>query len=104
MRQTKSGFRGRAAVGESTLGMHLQLAHTDTNASGTRIVADSALNLPSELKAAGATVMSFAPMEAHVMSRQVTPALAAGVDNRNSQDGGYWFDDLKQAYQYPSYQ
>ena len=93
---------GPAALVESTLGTHLQLAHTDSNARGTRIVTDSALTLPSELKAAGATVMSFARPEAHVMSHQVTPA--AGTLNRNGQDGGYWYDDLKQAYEYPSWE
>jgi len=94
---------GPASLVESTLGTHLQLAHTDNNASGTRVVSDSALSLPPELQAAGATVMSFGPGEAHVLSHQVTSNVA-GTDNRNSQDGGYWYDDLKQAYQYPSYQ
>ena len=94
---------GPESLVEGTLGTHLLLAHTDTNARGTRIVSDGALKLPAELKAAGATVMSFGPMEAHVMSHQVTSQLD-GVYNRTSQDGGYWFDDLKQAYQYPSYQ
>ena len=94
---------GPESLVESTLGTHLLLAHTDTNASGTRIVADGALNLPAELTAAGATVVSFGPLEAQVMSHQVTPPLS-GTYNRYSQDGGYWFDDLKQAYQYPSYQ
>jgi subtilase family serine protease len=95
---------GPVALVESTLGTHLQLAHTDTNARGTRVVADSALSLPSELQAAGATVMSFAQNEAHVMSRQATSKLAGGTYNRYSQDGGYWFDDLKQAYEYPSHE
>jgi len=95
---------GSAALVESTLGTRLQLAHTDTNARGTRVVSGSALQLPAELKAAGATVVSFGPNEAHVMSHQVTPKLAGGPYNRNSQDGGYWFDDLKQAYQYPSWE
>jgi subtilase family serine protease len=95
---------GPLALVETTMGTHLQLAHTDTNARGTRIVSDSTMTLPAELSAAGATVMSFAPLEAHVMSRQTTAAKAAGPDNRKSQDGGYWFDDLKQAYEYPSYE
>jgi subtilase family serine protease len=94
---------GPVALVESTLGTHLQLAHTDTNAQGTRVVSASALQLPRELKEAGATVVSFGPNEAHVMSRQATPPLS-GTNNRYSQDGGYWFDDLKQAYQYPSYE
>lgn len=95
---------GSAALVESTLGAHLQLAHTDTNARGTRVVSGSALQLPAELKEAGATVMSFGQNEAHVMSRQATPALGGITFNRYSQDGGYWFDDLKEAYQYPSYE
>jgi subtilase family serine protease len=94
---------GPAALVESTLGTHLQLAHTDTNARGTRVVSDSALNLPAELAAAGATVMSFGRNEAHVMSRQGTSKLGDSINNRYGQDGAYWFDDLKQAYQYPSY-
>jgi subtilase family serine protease len=94
---------GPVALVESTLGGHLQLAHTDTNAQGTRVVSASALQLPPELKEAGAMVVSFGRNEAHVMSLRATPPLS-GTYNRYSQDGGYWFDDLKQAYQYPSYE
>jgi subtilase family serine protease len=92
---------GPAALVESTLGTHLQLAHTDTNARGTRIVSDSALSLPSELKAAGATVMSFGRNESHVMSHEVGKVNPL---NRYGQDGGYYYDDLKQAYGYPSWE
>jgi subtilase family serine protease len=94
---------GPVALVESALGTHLQLASSKNNASGTRIVADGALNLPTELREAGATVMSLGGREAQVMSRQVTAALDDPL-NRYGQDGGYWFDDLKQAYQYPSYE
>jgi subtilase family serine protease len=93
---------GSVALVESTLGTHLQLAESATNARGTRVVADSALQMPAELTAAGATVMSFGTNEAHVMSHQATKL--SSTYNRYSQDGGYWFDDLKQAYQFPSYQ
>jgi len=92
---------GPVALVESTLGTHLQLAHTDTNARGTRIVSDSALSLPSELKAAGATVMSFGRNESHVMSHEVGKVNPL---NRYGQDGGYYYDDLKQAYGYPSWE
>lgn len=94
---------GPVALVESALGTHLQLASSENNASGTRVVADGALNLPTELQEAGATVMSLGGREARVMSSQVTAALD-GTLNRYSRDGGYWFDDLKQAYQYPSYE
>jgi len=43
---------GPVALVESTLGTHLQLAHTDTNGYGIRVVANSALQLPAELKEA----------------------------------------------------
>ena len=94
---------GPVAAVESALGTHLQLAYTDTNASHTRVISDSALNLPSELQAAGATVMSFGRIEAHVNSQQVTTKLDVPL-SRLGPDGGYWFDDLKQAYAYPSWQ
>jgi hypothetical protein len=48
--------------------------------------------------------MSFGRNEAHVTSHQVTPKLGGGTYNRYSRHGGYWFDDLRQAYQYPSYE
>lgn len=94
---------GPVALVESALGTHLQLAKTDTNARGIRVISDGALKMPPELNAAGATVMSFGPIEAHVHARQVTSMLVDSTANRQSQDGGYWFDDLKQAYQYPAY-
>jgi subtilase family serine protease len=95
---------GSVAQVEAALGTQLRLAQTNTNARGTRVVSSGALQLPAELKAAGATVMSFGPNEAHVMSHQVTSKLGGGTDNRYGQDGGYWYDDLKEAYQYPSWQ
>jgi subtilase family serine protease len=95
---------GTVAQVDDALGANLQLAHTDSNASGTRLVSVSALTLPPELQEAGATVMSFGPNEAHVMSREAAPPKDSRTPNRYSQDGGYWFDDLKQAYEYPSYE
>ena len=93
---------GTAALVERTLGTHLDLVRSETTGRGKRLVADDVVHMPRELSEAGATVMSFGRQEARVMARQVTGPL--GVDNRYGQDGGYWYDDLKQAYQYPSYQ
>jgi subtilase family serine protease len=91
-----------AALVERSFGMHLQTVKSVTGGAGKRLVADAALKLPRELSAAGATVMSFGRQEAHVMSMRAT-GKGAG-DNRYSQDGTYWFDDMKQAYGWPSYQ
>ncbi|MEJ0047199.1 MAG: protease pro-enzyme activation domain-containing protein, partial [Rhodospirillales bacterium] len=93
---------GSASLVENTLGTHLQFARSLTGARGHRVVTDSALRLPTELSAAGATVMSFGEREMHVMSRVASGKL--NPYNRNGPDGGYWYNDLKQAYQYPSYQ
>jgi subtilase family serine protease len=66
------------------------------------LAADRAPTLPAALAKAGATI-SFSPLVMHVNSRRAQ--LAAFVpDNRYSPEGPYWFDDLKQAYGYPSYQ
>jgi subtilase family serine protease len=92
---------GSAAAVEATLGMHLQLARSESAGTGKRLVADRALRLPRELAGAGATVMSFGRPEAHVMARRVTGPI---LDNRKSDHGTYWYDDMKQAYEYPSYQ
>lgn len=68
----------------------------------TRIVPDTSPTLPAKLQAQGATVVMFSgrpPM--HSNARY---AANADPNNRNSASGGYWFTDLKQAYDYPSYQ
>jgi subtilase family serine protease len=95
---------GPVSAVESALGTHLRLARTATGARGARLAADGAIHLPAELAQAGAVVMSFGRNEAHVMSRRATGPLAASPANRYGQDGTYWFDDLKQAYKYPSYE
>lgn len=71
--------------------------------SGMRhTVAARAITLPASITAAGGMVVSFSqhPHEAHTMARnvgQIDPT------NRNSATGTYWYNDLKQAYQYPAY-
>jgi subtilase family serine protease len=66
-----------------------------------RLVATRPLKLPASLAQAGAHVLAFAPLVGHH-----THAIRVGLapDNRYSAAGPYWFDDLKQAYDFPSYQ
>jgi subtilase family serine protease len=60
------------------------------------------LQLTPALASANAMVAAFSGTT-H-MKAFATPAGVRGVpDNRSSPTGGYWFDDLKQAYSYPSY-
>jgi subtilase family serine protease len=74
-----------------------------TFSNGTsRIVPNANPTLPASLQAQGATVVMFSgrpPL--HSNARY---AVNADPNNRSSAAGGYWFTDLKQAYDYPSYQ
>ena len=88
---------GPAAAAEKALGTVL---HNAKYKSGkTTIVAVSPLNPASSLVSADAVVTGFSGMirmRAHTVHGD-TP------QNRYSSAGPYWFDDLKQAYSYPSY-
>lgn len=53
--------------------------------------------VPDDLRIAGADVLGLEPAPAPRQHSKVVPAA------RNSAVGPYWFDDLKQAYGYPSY-
>jgi hypothetical protein len=69
------------------------------------LVADAKLLMPTVFQEEGAKVFAFRNLPPHhVMSRKVASGVLAGVgpDNRTSAEGGYYFDDLKQAYDYPS--
>ncbi len=95
---------GSAAAINRALGTTLMVASRD-GVAGRRMVAASAPTLPDAARQAGAVVLDFSAdtNTAHTFSHRV-PLPAVGVDNRTSTTGGYWFTDLKQAYQYPSYQ
>lgn len=89
---------GTAESVGSAFGVKLWHARTDRGAD--TLIAGERLRLPAALREAGALVVAFSPMIRHrAHSRQV------GIipDNRYSPIGAYWFDDLKQAYDFPSY-
>ncbi len=67
----------------------------------TRYVAKRGLQLPAEIAATNARIISLASVPfnlTHSRSLGQVPA------NRSTDYGGYWFDDLKQAYDFPSFQ
>ncbi len=68
----------------------------------TLLQADRAPTLPAALAAVHAQVAAFAPLPA-MRPDFMRVSTAPFADNRYSTDGPYWFDDLKQAYSYPSY-
>ncbi len=85
---------------ERSFATHLLLSRTPEGA--THIAQDGALTLPGELVASGAQVFSFSPHVAHTFAKVATGKLDPA--NRYGATGPYWFDDLKQAYSYPSVQ
>jgi subtilase family serine protease len=91
---------GTAAQVGKALGTSLNAV---TRASGpTQLVAATPIKMPSALQEESAVIAAFGgrpPM--HVNSKKVAPV---DPNNRYSLVGPYWFDDLKQAYNYPSYQ
>lgn len=94
-----------AGVGSA---LHTSLAIGALPNGHQHLVATSALSMPAEAKQAGAFVVDFASSVnlMHPQSRRanMAPIPFSAPSNRTSTTGGYWYGDLKQAYQYPSYQ
>ena len=88
-----------------TFGAHLKTAKSDDGS--IHILTDESLVPPADIAATGAKVFSFSPHVAHIQSHIVggpfaADGIKAGTNNRYSATGAYWFDDLKEAYKYPS--
>jgi len=98
--QTRSlHVTGTAALVQQAFAAPLMVA---ANAEGRRrVVAMGKLRMPDVLAEAGARIYSFSPHEAHTHATVVRQL--SGTDNRYGPTGGYWFDDLRQAYSFPSY-
>jgi subtilase family serine protease len=91
---------GTADLVTRTFGAHLKTAQNSADGS-KYIMTDEAFVMPAKLAAAGAHIFSFAPFIHHIDARAVK-ALGSTPLNRNSATGGYWFDDLRQAYHSPA--
>ena len=76
---------------------------TRTHGSHTRFMAKGTPQLPSELAALNARIVGLEALEAHHAHARITHKVDASPDNRIAETGPYWFDDLKQAYDYPAY-
>jgi subtilase family serine protease len=90
---------GTAAGVKSAFGAPLVMAHF---ASGKQVMTTaSAVKLTPSLQAAGGVVADFSgDIRMQKSSRPVDQSIP---QNRESSTGGYWFDDLKQAYSFPSF-
>jgi len=72
--------------------------------SHTRFQARHGLQVPAELAALSPRIVGLGALpEHHPHARIVRQLGDAAVDNRYGTTGAYWFDDLKQAYDYPAY-
>lgn len=90
---------GDAGHAGAMLGTHFNAVRSATGA--TRMVAQTNPVLPAALAAEGARIMAFSstPLHHTFAIRTAAPI----VNNRYTPEGPYWFDDLKQAYDYPEF-
>jgi len=89
---------GTAGAVSAAFGARLSTGHF---ASGKAVtVASTALKLTPNLAAAGAIIADFS---GKIRMQKTSARVLHDPQNRESPIGGYWFDDLKQAYSYPSY-
>ena len=93
--------RGTAAAVTQAFSTPLQKV---TRHSHTRFQARHGLRIPVELAAIDLRVIGLDAMPEHKVHARISGMAApVNVDNRYSTTGPYWFDDLKQAYDYPAY-
>lgn len=89
---------GSASTVEQAL--ETQLSHGVMPNGKAKVVATKQVTLPAALGRMGAVVTGFSgTVRMHTHSRKL-----ASPDNRYTTAGPYWFDDLKQAYTFPSVQ
>ena len=90
---------GTVASVNRAFGVSLQ--NVTPRAGGARLVAKTGLVMPAALQSEGAMIVSFNGLPPkHVNSKVVATHVP---DNRNSDHGGYYFTDLREAYNFPAY-
>ncbi|HEX3405624.1 MAG TPA: protease pro-enzyme activation domain-containing protein [Caulobacteraceae bacterium] len=72
-----------------------------TATGASRMVAQTKPVMPAALAQEGASIVAFSSLPLHHTFAIRTAAPI--VNNRYSAEGPYWFDDLKQAYDYPDF-
>ncbi len=81
--------------------LHTRFNDVRSSTGAGRMIAQSKPVLPAALVQEGARIMAFSNVPLHhtLAIRTASPI----TNNRYSAEGPYWFDDLKQAYDYPDY-
>jgi subtilase family serine protease len=96
------GLRVRGPVASVQHVFNISMSNAVTQRGHLRPVTTEPLNLPAALQRMGAQVLHFANLpEARSQARRAAGPIT--LQNRYSPFGSYWFDDLKQAYDFPSY-
>jgi subtilase family serine protease len=90
--------RGPASAVSSTFGV---VVNKQTRQGKTRFIAQNALQVPDELAGINLRIFGLERVPDRQVHARMIPAPI--VDNRYTVVGSYWFDDLKQAYDYPAY-
>jgi subtilase family serine protease len=101
VRTTAHGLRvvGTAAAVQSYLGASVEAASGP--GGRTTFKAKQVSAPPAEIAATGARILAVGALPPHRVHHK---SLGEVPDNRYGPDGPYWADDLKQAYDFPSYQ
>jgi subtilase family serine protease len=77
--------------------------HSRVQNGRTHFMAKDGLRIPGELAALNARVIGLAAVPERQVHSHPMRNVNTTVNNRYSPEGDYWFDDLKQAYDYPAY-
>lgn len=90
--------RGPASAVSSTFGA---VVNKQARQGKTRFIAQNALQVPDELAGLNLRIFGLERVPDRQVHARMIPAPI--VENRYGSTGTYWFDDLKQAYDYPAY-
>lgn len=84
--------------------LHTSLNQVKSPNGHSRLMATTTPTMSAALQREGAMVVAFSGLpERRPLSLRAGKAIQATPANRYGTVGPYWFDDLKQAYDYPSY-
>lgn len=102
IRENAHGVRvqGPASAVSDAFGVPVQRR---TQNAHTRFVAKGVMQMPGELAGLNVRVVGLEGLPEHQVHSRVTGPAMNTPDNRYGATGPYWFDDLKQAYDYPAY-
>ncbi len=102
IKENAHGLRVRGPASAISEAFAVSVQRRTQNAH-TRFMVKGEMRMPSELAALNLRVVGLEGIPEHQVHSRVTGPVMNTPDNRYSTTGFYWFDDLKQAYDYPAY-